>query len=232
MGDIDISRNAVEDVAWFIKPIHPGIAAQLLTLRAALDRADDERDALGDSFRRASQYLAIETGRAEDAEGRIVLLQADRDAAARMWQAAEERADRAEANTAAAVEAMREDAVAAVKASKPVKASGSASDGTWWQLGVEDTQRMAVAAIRAIPSPAPMTVQQSARAPEVAALVQAIERLNAACDAMWNDHDRLEKNPGSFGQKWQLKEAHMKAISEAQQALPAVLAALDKGAAT
>ena len=64
----------------------------------------------------------------------------------------------------------------------------------------------------------------------IPALVQAIERLNAACDAMWNDHDRLEKNPGSFGQKWQLKEAHMKAISEAQQALPAVLAALDKGA--
>lgn len=63
--------------------------------------------------------------------------------------------------------------------------------------------------------------------PEIAAMVDAVLRLNAACDAMWNDHERLEKNPCSFGQKWQLKDTHMKAISEAQQALPPILAALE-----
>jgi len=61
--------------------------------------------------------------------------------------------------------------------------------------------------------------------PRVQALVVAIERLNAACDAMWNDHERLEENPGRFGQKYRLKELHMRAISEAQQALPDLLAA-------
>jgi hypothetical protein len=72
--------------------------------------------------------------------------------------------------------------------------------------------------------PAALGVQP---APNVTALVEAVKRLNAACDAMWNDHNRLEPNPGSFGQKWQLKEVHMKAISEAQQKLPAALAALE-----
>ena len=66
----------------------------------------------------------------------------------------------------------------------------------------------------------------AAEARAVATLVEAVERLNAACDAMWNDHERLEKNTGYFAgqQPWQLKEAHMKAISEAQQALPSALA--------
>ena len=58
---------------------------------------------------------------------------------------------------------------------------------------------------------------------KVQALVEAIEALNAACDAMWNDHERLEENPGRFGQPYRLKEVHMKAISEAQQKLPAAL---------
>ena len=60
----------------------------------------------------------------------------------------------------------------------------------------------------------------------VATLVAAVERLNAACDAMWNDHARLEKNAGYFAgqQPWQLKEVHMRAISEAQQCLPEALA--------
>lgn len=56
--------------------------------------------------------------------------------------------------------------------------------------------------------------------------MDGIERLNAACDAMWNDHGRLEENPGAFGQKYRIKEVHMRAISEAQQALPAALAAI------
>jgi len=66
----------------------------------------------------------------------------------------------------------------------------------------------------------------AAEARAVATLVEAVERLNAACDAIWNDHERLEKNTGYFAgqQPWQLKEAHMKAISEAQQALPSALA--------
>ena len=61
---------------------------------------------------------------------------------------------------------------------------------------------------------------------EVRALAAVIERLNAACDAMWNDHERLEKNAGYFAdqQPWQLKEVHILAISEAQQCLPAALA--------
>ena len=61
-------------------------------------------------------------------------------------------------------------------------------------------------------------------AQDVAGLVEAVEALNAACDAMWNDHERIEKNPSRFGQPYQLKEKHIKAISEAQQKLPAALA--------
>lgn len=58
-------------------------------------------------------------------------------------------------------------------------------------------------------------------------LVEAVEALNAACDAMWNDHERLERNPDRWGQKMRIKERHLKAITEAQQRLPAILAALD-----
>lgn len=65
-----------------------------------------------------------------------------------------------------------------------------------------------------------------ARGVEVKPLVDAVEALNAACDAMWNDHHRLEDNPSRFGQEMRLKEKHVKAITEAQQRLPAILAAL------
>ena len=58
-------------------------------------------------------------------------------------------------------------------------------------------------------------------------LVEAVKRLNAACDAMWNDHQRLEENLGRFGQKYRIKEVHVKAITEAQQQLPAVLAKIE-----
>ena len=56
-------------------------------------------------------------------------------------------------------------------------------------------------------------------AAKIEALVDTVKRMNAACDAMWNDHERLEKNAGYFAgqQPWQLKDAHMRAISEAQQ---------------
>ena len=64
----------------------------------------------------------------------------------------------------------------------------------------------------------------AAELPEVQGLAEAVERLNAACDAMWNDGDRLEENPIVFGPLYRLKEVHMKAISEAQQALPSALA--------
>ncbi len=60
-------------------------------------------------------------------------------------------------------------------------------------------------------------------AADVQGLVEAVKALNAACDAMWNDHARLEPNPSRFGQKYRLKEAHMRAISEAQQKLPDAL---------
>lgn len=57
-------------------------------------------------------------------------------------------------------------------------------------------------------------------AAKIEVLVDTVKRLNAACDAMWNDHERLEKNAGYFAgqQPWQLKGAHMREISEAQQA--------------
>lgn len=56
-------------------------------------------------------------------------------------------------------------------------------------------------------------------AAKIEVLVDTVKRMNAACDAMWNDHERLEKNAGYFAgqQPWQLKDAHMRAISEAQQ---------------
>ena len=50
----------------------------------------------------------------------------------------------------------------------------------------------------------------------VGTLTGAAQRLNAACDAMWNDHRRVEAH--------RIKECHMKAISEAQQALFPALA--------
>ena len=65
-----------------------------------------------------------------------------------------------------------------------------------------------------------------ARGVGVKPLVDAVEALNAACDAMWNDHHRLEGNPSLFGQEMRIKEKHVKAITEAQQRLPAILAAL------
>ena len=49
-------------------------------------------------------------------------------------------------------------------------------------------------------------------------LVATTERLNSAVDKMWNDNDRVN-------QPFRLKMDHVKAISEAQQALPAALAA-------
>lgn len=55
-------------------------------------------------------------------------------------------------------------------------------------------------------------------------IAEAARVLNAACDAMWNDHARLEKTPDRFGQEWQLKHCHIKAISEAQQGLHAAIA--------
>jgi len=63
---------------------------------------------------------------------------------------------------------------------------------------------------------------------KVRPLVDAVEALNAACDAMWNDRERLERNPDWWGQKMRIKERHVKAISEAQQRLPAILAALEE----
>ena len=62
---------------------------------------------------------------------------------------------------------------------------------------------------------------------KLAKAVEAIETLNSACDAMWNDHEPLEENPERFGQDYRLKEIHMRAISEAQQKLPSILAKLE-----
>jgi hypothetical protein len=59
-------------------------------------------------------------------------------------------------------------------------------------------------------------------------LIEAVERLNAACDAMWNDHQRLEPSRGGSVQPYRIKEVHIRAISEAQQQLPAILRALAK----
>lgn len=64
---------------------------------------------------------------------------------------------------------------------------------------------------------------------KVALLVGAVEALNAACDNMWNDYGRLEPNPLSMGQRYRIKESHMRAITEAQQALKPALAALKGG---
>ena len=76
--------------------------------------------------------------------------------------------DRAEANTAAAVEAMREACAAA-----------------GLDAALENLDPYAVqAAIRAIPSPAPMTVAQAARVPEVAALIDAAKALRVRYDVM------------------------------------------------
>jgi len=63
-----------------------------------------------------------------------------------------------------------------------------------------------------------MTNHTVDKAALVETLTGAAQRLNAACDAMWNDHRRVEAH--------RIKECHMKAISEAQQALfPALEAA-------
>lgn len=66
--------------------------------------------------------------------------------------------------------------------------------------------------------------------PRVVALVEAVKRLSAACDTMWNDCERLEENPHRFGQEYQIKDEHVRAISEAQQCLPAALRAIGGGA--
>ena len=82
-------------------------------------------------------------------------------------------------------------------------------------------------AIDALPPAKQDNVADSnAREVGVKPLVDAVEALNAACDAMWNDHHRLEWNPSLFGQEMRIKEKHVKAITEAQQRLPALLAAL------
>jgi len=86
----------------------------------------------------------------------------------------------------------------------------------------------AVDAILALPGPTDeQALAEALRLREVQELVAAVKRLNNACDAMWNDHKRLEKNSGSFGQPYQIKEMHIKAISEAQQALPDALAKIE-----
>ena len=60
-----------------------------------------------------------------------------------------------------------------------------------------------------------------------AALVDRIEELNAACDAMWNDQGRVVKCDNIImGTPYAIKEKHMRAISEAQQRLFTALAAI------
>lgn len=53
--------------------------------------------------------------------------------------------------------------------------------------------------------------------------LEAAQVLNDACDAMWNDQRRLELNDTAWGQKMRIKESHVKAITEAQQRLGAVI---------
>jgi hypothetical protein len=73
----------------------------------------------------------------------------------------------------------------------------------------------------------PPTAAQIMADPRVKALVADIERLNAACDAMWNDFDRVEKNNSPLaGKPFRIREYHCKAITEAQQRLPTALAAI------
>ena len=97
--------------------------------------------------------------------------------------------DRAESNTAAAVEAMRE-ACAAVPAEyaeaarKKLGEAQSRNEARDWALIVTRCD-LIHDAIRALPSPAPMTVAQAARVPEVAALIYAASCVN---------HDNLHGN--------------------------------------
>lgn len=57
----------------------------------------------------------------------------------------------------------REAAIAAVKAAKPTKAKeGRASDGTWWQVGVEVATQSAVDVLNALPA-AQVAVAEAAR---------------------------------------------------------------------
>lgn len=93
-------------------------------------------------------------------------------------------------------------------------ALAAAADLYRWSIAAGEELEAAIAALPAV-------------AVGVRPLVDAVEALNAACDAMWNDHERLERNPDRWGQKMRIKERHVKAISEAQQRLPTILAALD-----
>jgi hypothetical protein len=70
----------------------------------------------------------------------------------------------------------------------------------------------------------PPTTEQIMSDPRVKALIADVERLNAACDAMWNDFDRVESRSNWQGGDYAIKEVHCKAITEAQQQLPATLA--------
>ena len=73
----------------------------------------------------------------------------------------------------------------------------------------------------------PPTLSAAMELPEVRALVDRIEELNAACDAMWNDQGRVVKCDNIImGTPYAIKEKHMRAISEAQQRLFTALAAI------
>ena len=93
--------------------------------------------------------------------------------------------DQADADKAAAVEAMRE-ACAVIADSFHTQAIDwvKTVPGLGQYIRKTDSSRIAEA-IRAIPSPAPMTVQQAARVPEVAALIYAASCVN---------HDNLHGN--------------------------------------
>ena len=102
---------------------------------------------------------------------------------------------------------------------------GTDSYSTGMDAGTRHQRKVDVDVILALPGPTDAQLLAEAMKLEaVRELVAAVKRLNDACDAMWNDHKRLEKNSGSFGQPYQIKELHIKAISEAQQALPDALA--------
>ena len=98
----------------------------------------------------------------------------------------------------------------------------AASEMTWCQHSIDEADTEYVRADLAASA-----TQPDPRDEVIARLVEALERLNAACDAMWNDDRRTEKINGYFTgqQPWQIKEVHMRSISEAQQRLPSALAA-------
>jgi len=74
------------------------------------------------------------------------------------------------------------------------------------------------------PNPTPAQIMADQR---VRALIADVERLNAACDAMWNDFDRVEKKTSPLaGNPFGIREYHCKAITEAQQRLLAALGAI------